>query len=142
MKILISDSIEQSCVDILREEGFEVDVHTGLKPDELKTIIGDYTGLLVRSSTKVTADVIAAMSNMKVIGRAGAGVDNIDVDSATRKGVLVMNTPGGNTISTAEHTISMMLALARNIPQANQDLCAGKWSGKNIWERLSKKPSV
>lgn len=130
MKILISDSIEQSCVDILREEGFEVDVHTGLKPDELKTIIGDYTGLLVRSSTKVTADVIAAMSNMKVIGRAGAGVDNIDVDSATRKGVLVMNTPGGNTISTAEHTISMMLALARNIPQANQDLCAGKWERK------------
>ena len=95
--------------------------------DELKAAIADADALVVRSQTSVTAEIVEAASHLKVIGRAGAGIDNIDLQSATRKGIVVMNTPGGNTISTAEHTLSMILALARNIPQANQSLREGKW---------------
>lgn len=130
MKILISDPLEQVCVDIFKAEGFEVDVKPNLPPEELLKIIGEYDALAVRSGTRVTADIIAAAKNMKVIGRAGAGVDNVDVDAATRRGIVVMNTPGGNTVSTAEHTMSMLLSLSRNIPQANESLKQGKWDRK------------
>lgn len=132
MKILITDPIEESCLNILKSEGFEVDLKPGLSRDEIKRIINDYVALIVRSGTKVTADIINEARNLKIIGRAGAGVDNIDVESATRRGIIVMNTPGGNTISTAEHTISLMLALARNIPQACNDLKAGNWNRKKF----------
>lgn len=130
MRILVSDSLEQSLIDVLTDEGFQVDNRPGLTIEELKKIIGLYHGLVVRSSTKVTAELIGLANNMKVIGRAGTGVDNIDVDAATRRGILVMNTPGGNTISAAEHTVSMMLSLARNIPQAHMSLARGEWERK------------
>ncbi|MCS7228769.1 MAG: phosphoglycerate dehydrogenase [Candidatus Kryptonium sp.] len=132
MKVLITDPIEESCVNILRNEGFEVDLKPGISKDELKSIINDYVALIVRSGTKVTADIINEARKLKIIGRAGAGVDNIDVDAATRRGIIVMNTPGGNTISTAEHTMSLILALARNIPQACNDLKAGNWNRKKF----------
>lgn len=130
VKILISDQLEQSCIDIFTNEGIEVDNKPGLPADDLKKIIGDYEGLVVRSATKVTAEVLANAAKLKIIGRAGTGVDNIDVSAATRKGILVMNTPGGNTISAAEHTVSMLLAMARNIPQAHGSLAGGKWDRK------------
>ena len=132
MKILISDQLEQSCIDILVREGFTVDNRPGLPPEELLSVVGEYDALVVRSATKVTADVIANASRMKVIGRAGTGVDNIDIDAATRRGILVMNTPGGNTISAAEHTVSMLLSLARNIPQAYASLLRGEWERKKF----------
>ena len=132
MKILVSDSLEQSLVDILTREGFEVDNRPGVSVEELKRIIGNYEGLVVRSATKVTAELINLADNMKVIGRAGTGVDNIDVNAATRRGILVMNTPGGNTISAAEHTVSMLLSLARNIPQAHMSLARGEWERKKF----------
>ncbi len=130
MKILISDQLEQSCIDILSREGFVVENRPGISPDDLKRIIGGYEALVVRSQTKVTAEVIAAGTSLQVIGRVGTGVDNIDVDAATRRGILVMNTPGGNTVSAAEHTISMMLSLARNIPQARASIVRGEWERK------------
>ena len=130
MKILISDSLEQSCIDILMREGLTVDNRPGLPAAELAAVIGEYDGLVVRSATNVSADVIAAAIRLKVIGRAGTGVDNIDVPAATRKGILVMNTPGGNTVSAAEHTVSMLLSLARNIPQAHMSLVRGEWERK------------
>ncbi|RKY72295.1 MAG: phosphoglycerate dehydrogenase, partial [Candidatus Latescibacterota bacterium] len=99
MKVLISDPVDQQCVRHLEKEGLEVDVRTHLSPEELKQVIGQYSALIVRSGTKVTADLIQAAQNMKVIGRAGSGVDNIDVAAATKQGIVVMNTPGGNTIS-------------------------------------------
>jgi len=131
-KILISDPVDKRCEEILKREGFLVDYKPGLSPDELKKIISIYNGLVVRSETKVDSSVITLMDSMEVIGRAGAGVDNIDVESATRKGILVMNTPGGNTISAAEHTLAMMLALCRNIPRADQSLKEGKWERKKF----------
>ncbi|MCL5266626.1 MAG: phosphoglycerate dehydrogenase [Bacteroidetes bacterium] len=130
MNVLITDPIEQVCSDILAKEGIQVDAKPGLPPDEIKKVIGGYDALIVRSGTKVTADIIAEAKSMKVIGRAGAGVDNIDVSAATRKGIVVMNTPGGNTVSTAEHTMALMLSLARNIPQSFHDLQNGKWERK------------
>ena len=132
MKILVSDILEQACIDILVREGLEVDNRPGLPAAELEKTIGAYDGLVVRSATKVTAAVIAAAGNLKVIGRAGTGVDNIDIQAATRKGVLVMNTPGGNTVSAAEHTVTLLLALARNIPQANMSLLRGEWERKKF----------
>jgi len=130
MKILITDPVDPQCSEILRAEGFHVDVRTGLQPSEVQSAIPEYEALIVRSSTDVTPDIIHAGTKLKVIGRAGAGVDNIDVQAATRHGIIVMNTPGGNTISTAEHTMSLLLALARNIPQAHQSLQKGKWERK------------
>ncbi len=128
MKILITDKLAQEGIDILNGiEGFEVDCQYGLRPEELKKIIKDYDALIVRSSTNVTADVIEAAEKLKVIGRAGVGMDNVDLESATRRGIVAMNTPGGNTTSTAEHTMSLILALSRNIPQACASLKAGKW---------------
>lgn len=132
MKVLISDSISQKGIDILTRAGLEVDVKTGLSPEELKACIGDYDGLIIRSATKVTAAVIEAATNLKVIGRAGSGLDNVDKAAATKKGIVVMNTPGGNTITTAEHTIALMLSLARQIPQAVASMKEGKWDKKRF----------
>ena len=126
-KVLIADSLSPRAVDIFKTRGIEVDVKTGLKPDEIKAIIGDYDGLAVRSATKVTADIIAAASKLKVIGRAGIGVDTVDVPAATQAGIVVMNTPFGNSITTAEHAIALMFALARQLPQADRSTHAGKW---------------
>lgn len=128
MKVLISDKLSDEGVQILKKEKeLQVDIKTELKPEELKQIIKDYDALVVRSGTKVTKEIIDAASNLKVIGRAGVGLDNVDLEAATARGIIVMNTPGGNTISTAEHTMSMILALSRSIPQANASLKAGEW---------------
>jgi len=116
-KILISDPLVKEGVEILKKNPeFSVDVKTGMKPEELLRIIGEYDGLLVRSETKVTEVILSEAKNLKIIGRAGTGVDNIDVKGASKKGIVVMNVPGGNTISAAEHTVSMLLSLSRNIP--------------------------
>lgn len=131
LRVLVSDPISELGVEALRQaDGISVDVSTGLPPEELLKVIGDYDGLVVRSQTKVTPEVFAAASNLKVIGRAGVGVDNIDRSCATDNGVVVMNTPSGNTISTAEHAFSLMLSLARNIPQAHASMIAGRWDRK------------
>jgi D-3-phosphoglycerate dehydrogenase len=126
-KVLISDDLSPAAIAIFKERGVEVDVKVGLPKDELERVIGDYDGLAVRSATKVTEKVIAAATRLKIVGRAGIGVDNVDVKAATAKGIIVMNTPFGNSITTAEHAISLMLALARQIPQANASTQAGKW---------------
>ncbi len=131
-KVLISDPISQKGRDILSKAGFSVDFKTGMKPEELKAIIGSYDALVVRSETKVTKDIIDNAHRLKLIGRAGVGVDNVDVAAASKKGIIVMNTPEGNTISTAEHTMSMILALARNIPQASAALKSGVWDRKKF----------
>lgn len=128
MKILISDPLAQEGLKILKDvPGFRVEIKTELKPEVLKEVIKDYDALLVRSATKVTKDIISSATKLKVIGRAGVGLDNVDLDAATKKGVIVMNTPAGNTISTAEHTMSMLLALSRNIPQADASTKRGEW---------------
>ncbi|MCS7203344.1 MAG: phosphoglycerate dehydrogenase [Thermodesulfovibrio sp.] len=132
MKILVSDSISQKGIEILKKAGFEVDIKIGLKPEELKEIIGEYDALIIRSATKVTADIIEEAKKLKVIGRAGTGVDNVDNIAATKKGIVVMNTPGGNTITTAEHTIALMFSLARRIPQASASVKEGKWERKKF----------
>jgi D-3-phosphoglycerate dehydrogenase len=126
-KVLISDELSDRAAEIFRERGVEVDVKTGLKPDQLKAIIGDYDGLAIRSATKVTGEIIAAADRLKVVGRAGIGVDNVDIPAATGRGIVVMNTPDGNSITTAEHTIALMLSLARQIPAADRSTQAGKW---------------
>jgi len=129
MKVLVSDSLAEEGVKRLKS-GADVDVITNLTPEDLVKKIKDYDALVIRSGTKVTAEVIDAADRLKVIGRAGVGIDNVDVEAATKKGIIVLNTPGGNTISAAEHTIAMMLALARNIPQANVALHKGEWNRK------------
>ncbi len=126
-KVLISDKLSDAAVEIFQNRGLEVDRKTGLSPEELGEIIGAYDGLAVRSATKVTPEILQAASKLKVIGRAGIGVDNINVPEATAKGVVVMNTPFGNSITTAEHAIAMMFALARQIPQADASTRASKW---------------
>jgi len=126
-KVLIADKLSPRAAEVFRQRGVEADVAVGLTPEELKEKVAGYDGLAVRSATKVTADVLAAAEGLKVVGRAGVGVDNIDLDAATQRGVVVMNTPGGNAITTAEHAISMMLSLARRIPAANASTKAGKW---------------
>ena len=126
-KVLISDKMSPLAAEIFVERGVEVDVKPGMSPEELIACIGEYDGLAVRSATKATADVLAAAKNLKVIGRAGIGVDNIDVPAATAAGVCVMNTPFGNSITTAEHAIAMIMALSRQIPHANTSTHAGKW---------------
>ncbi len=126
MKVLIADPVSEKGIEVLRKCA-EVDIKTGLKPEELIPIIGDYEALIVRSQTQVTADVIAAGKKLQVIGRAGVGVDNVDIEEATRCGIVVVNAPTGNTISAAEHTIALLLALARYIPQANASLKGGAW---------------
>src|SRR5262249_35985455 len=126
-KVLISDKLSPRAVEIFKERGVTADVKSGLKPEELLDIIGNYDGLAIRSNTKVTKDVLAKATNLKVVGRAGIGVDNVDVPAATSRGVVVMNTPFGNSITTAEHAIALMFALARELPAANASTHAGKW---------------
>ncbi len=126
-KVLIADKMSESATEVFRARGIDVDVVTGLKPEELIERIGAYDGLAIRSATKVTPEVIAAAKNLKAVGRAGIGVDNIDLPAATQRGIVVMNTPGGNSITTAEHTIAMLFALARQIPAADRSTQAGKW---------------
>ena len=134
-KILVSDPLSEEGLKILKEvREFQVDVKTDLKPDSLKEAIKDYDALVVRSATKVTKDIIDRAQNLKVIGRAGVGLDNVDLEAATAKGIIVMNTPAGNTISTAEHTVSMILSLSRNIPQANGSTKKGEWKRSKFME--------
>jgi len=126
-KVLISDQMDPRAAAIFRERGIEVDEITGQSPEELKAIIGRYDGLAIRSSTKVTRDLLDAATSLKVVGRAGIGVDNVDIPAATARGVVVMNTPFGNSITTAEHAIALMFALARQLPEADASTQAGKW---------------
>ncbi|WP_137679707.1 phosphoglycerate dehydrogenase [Aurantiacibacter suaedae] len=126
-KVLISDKMDPNAAKIFEERGCDVDVITGKTPEELKAIIGQYDGLAIRSSTKVTPEILAAAPNLKVIGRAGIGVDNVDIPAASAQGVVVMNTPFGNSITTAEHAIALMFAVARQIPAANARTQNGEW---------------
>jgi len=126
-KVLIADKLSPAAVAIFKERGVDADVKTGLSKEELLKIVDQYEGIAIRSATKITADVIKAAKNLKVVGRAGIGVDNVDIPAATAAGVIVMNTPFGNSITTAEHAISLMLALARELPAANASTQAGKW---------------
>ena len=136
MKVLVSDKMEEAGISILKnEEGIEVDVKTGLSPEQIKEIIGDYDALAVRSATKVTAEILDAAVNLKVIARAGIGLDNVDISYATQKGVAVMNTPGGNTVTTAEHSIAMMMAMTRNIPMGTMTMKQGMWEKKKLQGR-------
>lgn len=133
MKVLVSDNLGEEGVEMFRQAaGIEVDVRTGLKPDQLQEIIGDYDALVIRSATNVTEDLLKAASRLKVVGRAGIGLDNVDIPAATKRGIVVMNTPGGNVVTTAEHAIAMMLSLSRNIPQATASLKAGKWEKRSF----------
>jgi len=133
IRILISDSLSKEGLDILKSnKKFRVDVKTGLIPQQLKREIGNYNAIIVRSGTKLTSDIIKKADKLKVIGRAGVGLDNVDVEAASQKGIIVMNAPGGNTVSTAEHTMSLLLALSRNIPQANVSVKEGKWERKKF----------
>ncbi|MGB9437600.1 MAG: phosphoglycerate dehydrogenase [Desulfobacterales bacterium] len=136
MKVLVSDVLGDIGIKMFQEEpGIEVDVHTGLAPDELKSVIGQYDALVIRSATKVTEDILNSAQNLKVVGRAGIGLDNVDIPAATKRGVVVMNTPTGNVVTTAEHTIAMMMALTRNIPWGTSTLKAGRWEKKKLQGR-------
>jgi D-3-phosphoglycerate dehydrogenase len=126
-KVLIADKLSPAAVAIFKVRGVDVDVKTGLPKEELLKIVDQYDGIAIRSATKITADVIKAAKKLKVVGRAGIGVDNVDIPAATAAGVIVMNTPFGNSITTAEHAIALMMALARDIPIANASTQAGKW---------------
>jgi D-3-phosphoglycerate dehydrogenase len=142
MKILVSDNLSESGIEILSKvPGFEVQVSTSLTPDELKHVIKDFDALIIRSATKVTAELLENAHNLKVVGRAGIGLDNVDIEAASKRGVVVMNTPEGNVITTAEHTIAMMLSLTRNIPQASGSLKSGAWEkkrfkGKEVYNKV------
>src|SRR4051794_29503497 len=127
-RVLMSDSLAPQGIEVLKRfPQLQIDTRTGLKPAELAAIIAPYQALVIRSGTRVTREVIEAATSLKVIGRAGVGVDNVDLEAATRRGIVVMNSPTGNSITTAEHAISMMMALARHIPAANAAIHAGKW---------------
>ncbi len=133
MKVLVSDNLGKAGIEMFNEaEGIHTDVKAGLAPEELKEIIGDYDALVIRSSTDVTEDLLEAAVNLKVVGRAGIGLDNVNIPAATKQGVIVMNTPGGNVVTTAEHAIAMMMALTRKIPQATSSLKMGQWNKKNL----------
>jgi D-3-phosphoglycerate dehydrogenase len=129
VKILVADRIAQEGIDLLRAQlpEVEIEIRTGLKPEQLREIIGNYTALIVRSETQVTGNILAAAEQLKIVGRAGVGVDNIDIDAATRQGVMVVNSPTGNIVAAAEHTIAMLMAMARHIPMANSSIKSGKW---------------
>ena len=132
-KVLIADSISQRGIDELsRDEELDVAIKTGLSEQELIGIIPPFGGLIVRSQTRVTADILNAAAKLRVVGRAGVGVDNVDVEAATRRGVVVLNAPGGNTISTAEHAFSLLLAVARKISQADANIRSKNWDKKNF----------
>jgi D-3-phosphoglycerate dehydrogenase len=133
MKVLVSDNLGEVGIRMFQEEeGIEADVKTGLSPEELKAIIGNYDALAIRSATKVTEELLDAGTRLKVVGRAGIGLDNVDIPAATKRGIVVMNTPGGNVVTTAEHAIAMMLSLTRNIPQGTATLKSGKWEKKKL----------
>jgi D-3-phosphoglycerate dehydrogenase len=132
IRILIADDMSKKAVDVLQKAGFSVDVKVGLKPEELSAIIGEYHGLGVRSATKVTAAILANPGKLKIIGRAGVGVDNIDVKAASAKGVMVINTPQGNAAAAAEMAVGLMFALARKIPQAAETMRQGIWEKKKF----------
>ncbi|MFP3910031.1 MAG: phosphoglycerate dehydrogenase, partial [Archaeoglobaceae archaeon] len=132
MKVLVSDSIPDDVVKTMQQEGLSVDVNTGLSQEELISIIPEYDALVVRSGTQVTEEVINAAKNLRFIGRAGVGVDNIDVNAATQQGIIVANAPGGNTVSAAEQTLALLLALARGIPLACKSVKEGKWERKKF----------
>ena len=131
-KILISDAMDNIASEILLKNNLDVETKTNLTPEELQNIIANYDGLIVRSATKVTDDIIEAATNLKIIGRAGAGVDNINVEAAKSKNIIVMNTPGGNTNATAEHTIGLIFSLLRKIPSANETTHRGLWEKKKM----------
>jgi D-3-phosphoglycerate dehydrogenase len=138
-KVLVSDPIDQAGIDILSQVA-TVDVRTGLPPEELKAVIGDYDALMIRSGTTVTADIIEAADKLRIIGRAGVGVDNVDVPAATKRGVLVVNSPEGNTIAAAEQALALMLALSRHVPHAHASTMAGGWDRKKyVGNELYKK---
>jgi D-3-phosphoglycerate dehydrogenase len=133
MKVLVSDNLGEIGIKMFQEaEGIDVDVNVGLPPEELKSIIGNYDALVIRSNTKVTEDLLEAATNLKVVGRAGIGLDNVDIPAATKRGVVVMNTPEGNVVTTAEHTMALMLSLTRNIPLGTSSLKAGRWDKKKL----------
>ena len=132
MKILVTDDVSMSGLQPLRDAGFEVEKKTGLSAEKLREEVAASEGLIVRSETKVTSELLDAARKLRVVGRAGVGVDNIDVPAATSRGIVVMNAPDGNTITTAEHTIALLVALARRVPQANTSLKSGKWERKNF----------
>src|SRR5438876_7057462 len=132
-KVLIADSISPRGVDELSREGaLEVSFQTGLTEPELVKIIPEFSAIIVRSQTKVTAEILNAGAQLRVVGRAGVGVDNVDVETATRRGIVVLNAPGGNTVSTAEHAFSLLLCVARKIPQADANVREEKWDKKNF----------
>ena len=131
-RVLVSDPLSQQGIEVLEQAGLDVDVKTGLCEDELAAIIGEYEGLVIRSQTQVTARVIAAAKKLKVIGRAGVGVDNVDLEAATEHGIVVLNAPSGNTISTAEHTMAMLLALAGTFHRPTFPCRRGAGRGKSI----------
>jgi len=131
-KVLIADKADPLCEKVLKEKGLEPVVKTGMKPEELKACIAEFDAIIVRSATTLTPDLINAASKLKAVARAGSGVDNIDVPTATARKVLVMNTPFGNTVSTGEHAVAMMMSMARMIPQANASTHAGKWEKKKF----------
>jgi D-3-phosphoglycerate dehydrogenase len=140
MKVLVADKISDTGIDKLRADGYEVDVKTGLSEDELVAIIADYDGMIVRSATKATRPIIEAGGKLKIIGRAGVGIDNVDVAAATERGVIVCNAPTSNIVSAAEQTITLMLATARNTAQANASMKQGKWerskfTGTEVYEK-------
>lgn len=136
MKVLVSDILGEVGTKMFKEEpGIEVDVKTGLTPEALKSIIGEYEALVIRSATKVTEDLLEAAGKLKVVGRAGIGLDNVDIQAATKHGVVVMNTPTGNVVTTAEHAIAMMMSLTRNIPWGTSSLKAGAWEKKKLQGR-------
>lgn len=135
MKVLISDNLAPVGAQILKDAGLEVDVKTGLPPEELKEIIPQYDGLVIRSATKVTPEIIEAADNLKVVGRAGIGLDNVNVPAASKRGIIVMNAPDGNATTAAEHAIAMMMSLSRNIPQATSSMKDGKWEKKKFMGR-------
>jgi len=130
--VLITDAVDAVCIDLLKANGIAAEVHLKRSPEELESLAAEATGWIIRSGTRITAALIDAAPKLKVIGRAGVGVDNIDLEAATRRGILVINAPDGNTISTAEHTVAMLMALARHIPSANASLWAGKWERKTF----------
>ncbi|MDA8138795.1 MAG: phosphoglycerate dehydrogenase [Desulfobacteraceae bacterium] len=133
MRVLVSDNLGEVGIQMFKDApGIEVDVKTGLKPEELKAIIGQYDGLAIRSATKVTEEILEAGTKLKVVGRAGIGLDNVDIPAATKRGVVVMNTPTGNVVTTAEHAIAMMMALTRRIPEGTATMKAGRWEKKKL----------
>lgn len=132
MKVLVAEPISNEAIEFMKENGLQVDVKTGMEREELIKIISEYDAIIVRSQTKVDSAILESAKKLKIIGRAGVGVDNIDINAATQRGIVVVNAPGGNTISTAEHAIALILAAARRIPQADRSVKEGKWERKKF----------